>query len=120
MRLDEDIRNYYPTSKIGMFSDVFRIIMVTDVKPGPTIKPARLHAADVIRRQVFAQIIPLVRAHPKLVCSRTKGDPYGVANSPRLNLLASPVRVKLENAGPIRVGPVIGIVRARANRDIHL
>src|SRR2546429_9386227 len=67
MRLHEYIRNYHAINKIHMFSLVFRIIMVANVKPWPAVESTRFYAADVIRWQILADVVPLVRAHPKLV-----------------------------------------------------
>src|SRR5437868_3087392 len=97
-----------------------RVLVIADVKPGPAIESASLHAAYVIRHQIFAEFVALVCAHPELVRSRTKHDAHRVPDSPRENILPGPVRIELENAGAIRFGRVVGHIRERANRDIHL
>src|SRR5256714_10613113 len=103
-----------------MLAFVPRVLVIADVEPGPAVESARLHAAYVIRYQIFAELVPLVRAHPKLVRSRTNLNPDRVPNSPRKNILLRAVRIELENARPIRFGRVIGSIRERADRDVHL
>src|SRR5207249_6043755 len=82
MRLHEHVGNDSFVSKLGMFSLVTRIDMVADIKPGPAIKPAGFYTADVIGRQIIAEFIPLVCAHPELVTAGVKCDPDSVSNSP--------------------------------------
>src|SRR5205085_12241381 len=103
-----------------MLAFVPRVLVIADVKPRPAIESACLHAAYVIRDQIFAEFVALVRAHPELICSRAKLDANRVPDSPRENILPGPVRIELENAGAIRFGRVVGHIRERANRDIHL
>src|SRR6266513_3993998 len=102
-----------------MFSFVVRVLMIADVKPRPAVKTAGAYAADVIGRKVFADLVPLVCAHPKLVCAWPKRDADGVANSPGVNLLPTAVRIKLENARPIFFRSLIRHIRARADRHVH-
>src|SRR5205814_3167878 len=84
-----------------MFALVTRILMISDVIPRPAVKSAGTHAADVVGRQIFADLVPLVCAHPKLVCAWPKRDADGIANSPGVNFLRAAVRIKLEDARPI-------------------
>src|SRR2546421_13036103 len=97
-----------------------RVLVVADVKPRPAIESARLHAAYVIRDQIFAEFVALVRAHPELIRSRTKHDANRVPDSPRENILPRPVRLELENAGVIRFGCVVAYVGLLADRDVQL
>src|SRR3954449_3179680 len=101
MRLDEHIGDYNFTGELGMLSFVARILMISDVIPRPAVKSAGTHAADVVGRQVFADLVPFVCAHPQLVCGWPKSDADGVANSPGVNLLRAGVSVKLEDARAI-------------------
>src|SRR5438270_3815115 len=103
-----------------MLAFVPRVLVIADVKPRPAIESAGLHTAYVIRHQIFAEFVALVRAHPELIRSRTKHDANRVPDSPRENILAGPVRIEFENAGAIRFSRVVGHIRERANRDIHL
>src|SRR5712672_1038042 len=102
-----------------MLSLVARILMIADVIPWPAVKSAGTHAADVVGWQIFADLIPLVCAHPKLVCAWPKRDADGVANSPSVNLSPAAVRIKLEDARAIFFRSVIRHIRARADRDVH-
>src|SRR4030095_9863950 len=102
-----------------MLSLVARILMISDVIPRPAVKSAGTHAADVVGRQIFADLVPLVCAHPKLVCAWPKGDADGVANSPGVNLLLTAVRIKLKDARAIFFRRVIRHIRARSNRYVH-
>src|SRR5262245_6585640 len=102
-----------------MLSFVARILMISDVIPRPAVKSAGTHAADVVGRQIFADLVPLVRAHPKLVCAWPKCDADGVANSPGVNLLPGAVRSKLEDPRTIFLGSIIRHIRARADRHVH-
>src|SRR6185503_3911834 len=119
MRLHEHIGDDDFTGELGMLSLVAWILMISDVIPRPSIKSAGTHAADVIGRQIFADFIPLVRAHPKLVRAWPKGDANGIANSPGVNLLSAAVRIKLEDARAIFFRSVIRHIRARADRHVH-
>src|SRR5262245_750064 len=102
-----------------MLSLVARVLMISDVIPRPSIKAAGTYAAEVVGRSVFADFVPLVCAHPKLVCAWSKGDADGVSNSPGVNFLPTTVRVKLEDARAIFFRSVIRNIRARTDRDIH-
>src|SRR6476659_4241974 len=102
-----------------MLSLVAWILMISDVIPRPAIKSAGAHAADVVGWQIFADLVPLVRAHPQLACAWPKRDANGVANSPGVNLLPGAVRIKLEDARAIFFRSVIRHIRARADRDVH-
>src|SRR4029077_6314108 len=102
-----------------MLSLVTRVLMISDVIPRPAVKSAGTHAADVVRRQIFADLGPLVCAHPKLVCAWSKRDADGVANSPGVNLLPAAVWIKLEDARAIFFRSVIRHIRARSDRDVH-
>src|SRR5437867_6111043 len=102
MRLQEHVGHDYLASELRMFPFVARIGMVANVKPWPAIESAGPDTADVIRRQIVADLVPLVRAHPELVCARPKGDAHGVANSPGINFLLCAIGIELENPGAIR------------------
>src|SRR6266436_7292773 len=97
-----------------------RIRVIADVKPRPSIKTARVDTAYVVGRMIFADFIPLVRAHPKLVAARTKCDSYRVADSPCVNFSISPIRIELVNARAIGFRTAIGNIRARTDGDVHL
>src|SRR5262245_50323088 len=98
-----------------MLSFVARILMISDVIPGPAVKSAGTDTADVVWRQIFADFVPLVGAHPKLLCARPKCDADGVANSPGVNVLPAAIRIKLEDARAVFFRCVIGHIRARAD-----
>src|SRR5439155_20041743 len=80
---------------------VVGIGVVSDVKPGPAIKTADAHAADVVWWQILADFVSLVCAHPELIAARSKCDPDGVPNSPRINFLVAGIGVELEDASAI-------------------
>src|SRR5437879_2468401 len=103
-----------------MFSFVVWVRAIADVKPRPAIKAARVDTADVVGRKIFADFIPLVRAHPKLVAAGTKCDSYRVADSPCVNFSISPIRIELEDARAIGFRSVVGNIRARTDGDVHL
>ncbi len=113
--MHEHVGHDHFISKLGVFSLVVRINMVADVKPGPAIKSARLYAADVIGRQVVAEFVPLVCAHPEFVAARTKRDPDSVSNSPSINFLSAAIGIEFEDARAICFRRIVGIVRARAD-----
>jgi hypothetical protein len=48
VRLHEDVGHNGFARKIYVFPFVVRIDMIADIKPRPTVKPVRFHAADVI------------------------------------------------------------------------
>src|SRR5437016_9501838 len=115
MRLYKQVRNDNFVSKLRMFSLVTRIDMVADIKPRPAIKAARFNTADVIGRQIIAEFVPLVCAHPELVAARTKRDPDSVSNSPRINFLTAAIGIEFENARALRFRGIVGIVRTRTD-----
>src|SRR5438067_3170945 len=96
-----------------------RVLVIPEVEPRPAVKPAALDAADVIRHEVFAQLVPLIRAHPKVVGPRPELDADRVPDSPGENILAGAVGIELEDAGAIGFGGVVRSIRERADRDIH-
>src|SRR6266487_4387399 len=102
-----------------MLSLVARILMISDVIPRPAVKSAGTHAADVVGWQIFADLVPLICAHPKLVCAWPKRDADSVANSPGVNLLSAAVRIKLEDPRAIFFHSLIRHIRARADRHVH-
>src|ERR1700757_1789569 len=65
MRLDQYVRDDRFAGQLRMSPFVARIGMISNVEPWPTVKAAGLYAADVVRRQIIPQIIPLVSAHPE-------------------------------------------------------
>src|SRR6476620_5062005 len=102
-----------------MLSLVTRVLMISDVIPRPAVKSAGSHAADVVGGQIFADLVPLVCAHPKLVCAWPKRDADGVANPPGVNLLPAAVRIKLEDPRAIFFRRVLRHIRTRPDRDVH-
>src|SRR6267378_696638 len=103
--------------ELGGVALVVWIDMVANVEPGPAIKAARAHTADVVGRQILPDFVPLVCAHPELVAAGPKRNPDCVPNSPSVNFLLAAIRIKLENAGTISFRRIVGIIRARADRD---
>src|SRR5947208_15586009 len=99
-----------------MLSLVPRILMISEVIPRPSVKSAGTDAADVVGWRIFADLVPLVCAHPKLVCAWPKRDADGVANSPGVNLLPTVVRIKLENGRRSIFRSLMRHIRARADR----
>src|SRR5262249_7075602 len=73
-----------------MFPFVARIRVVTDVKPRPAIKASVPHTADIVGRQIFADLVPLVCTHPEFIRSGAKRNADGVANSPRVTFCPLP------------------------------
>src|SRR6476646_11368788 len=102
-----------------MLSLVTRVLMISDVIPRPAVKSAGTHAADVVGWQIFADLVPLVCAHPTLACAWPKRDADGVANSTGVNLLPAAVRIELEDARAILFRSVIGHIRAGPDRHVH-
>src|SRR5437867_2078680 len=80
-----------------MFSFVVWVRAIADVKPRPAIKPTRTHTADVVGREILADFVPLVRAHPKLIAAGAKRDPDRVANSPRKDFSIRAIGIELED-----------------------
>ena len=119
MRLHEHVGDDHFIGKLGVFSLVAWIDMVANVKPGPAIKAAQAHTADVIGRQIVPDFVPLVRAHPELIAARPKCDPDGVSNSPCINFLPAAIGIELEDTGAISFRGTVGIIRARTDRDVH-
>src|SRR6266705_2387749 len=99
-----------------MLSLVPWILMISDVIPRPAVKAVLPHTANVVGRQIFPDLVPLICAHPKLVCAWPKRDADSVANSPGVNLLSAAVRIKLEDTRAIFFRSVLRHIRARADR----
>src|SRR3954447_19515258 len=70
-----------------MFPFLMWVGMIADIKPGPAVKSARTHTADVIGRQILADLVPFICTHPELVSTGTKGNSDSVANSPCIDFL---------------------------------
>src|SRR6266550_5358397 len=115
MRLYKHVWDDHFIGKLRMLSFVAGIDMAADIKPGPPIKTAGFHTADIIRRQILPKLVALVCAHPELVPARSKCDADSVSNSPRINFLPAAIGIEFENARAIRFRGVIGIIRARAD-----
>src|SRR4030095_13349975 len=115
----EHIGNDDFIGELWMFSFVPRILMISDVIPRPAVKSSGTHTADVVWRQIFADLVPLVCAHPKLVCAWPKRDADRVANSPSVNLLPAAVGIKLEDTRAIFLRSVIRNIRPQADRHVH-
>src|SRR5437868_10261507 len=98
-----------------MLAFMQRILVVPNVEPWQAVESARRDMADVIRHQIVAELVTLVRAHPKLVRLRTKFYPDRVADSPAKHIPAGPVRIELEDARPIGFGGVVRHIRKRTN-----
>src|SRR5215831_12908917 len=94
---------------------VMWIKMVAEIKPRPAIKSSSAHTADVVWRQIIAQLVPLVCTHPKLIAARPKCNPDGISNSPCIDSLSRSVGVELENAGAISFFSAIGNIRVRSD-----
>src|SRR5204863_3428377 len=60
VRLHKHIGNDQLVGKRRMFSLVARLGMIADVKPRLTVTFAGTHTADVIGRQIFAELVALV------------------------------------------------------------
>src|SRR5881409_3518363 len=112
VRLHKHVGNDDFIGKLRVFPFVAWVGMIADVKPRPTIKPAGAHTADVVGRELLADLVPLVCAHPKLVAAGTKRDSYCVSNSPSVNLSICAIRIELKDACAIGFRSVVGIVRA--------
>src|SRR4051812_44478942 len=86
MALHENVGDEDFAGEFRMFSFVPRVLVIPKIEPRPAIESAALHATDVIRHEVLAELVPLVRAHPKLVRARAELDPDGVPDSPCENI----------------------------------
>src|SRR5204863_6443929 len=98
-----------------MLSFVARVLVISDVEPRPAVESAALDVADVIRHQIVAELIALVRAHPKVVRPWTKFDPDRIPDSPGEDILAGPVRIELKDPRPIRFRRVVRYIRKRTD-----
>src|SRR5437870_11669907 len=94
--------------------------MIADVKPRPAVKSAGAHTADVVGRQILANFVALIRAHPQLIAAGTKCYSYSIANSPRIDFSIRPIGIELEDARAIGFRSVVGNIRTRTDGDVHL
>ena len=120
MRLHEHIGNNDLIGKLGMFSFVALVRMIADVKPRPAIKAAGADTADVVGRQILANFVALIRAHPQLIAAGTKCYSYSIANSPRIDFSIRTIGIELEDSRAIGFRSVVGNIRARTDGDVHL
>src|SRR6185437_4084114 len=81
VRLDQHVGNNDFIFQFGMLAFVTRILMSANVIPGPAIEASVLDVSDVIRRQIVADLIPLVYRAPELSRFRIDRLPHAVANS---------------------------------------
>src|SRR5262249_23517505 len=105
--LHEHIGNNHFIRELGMLSLVAWILMISDVIPRPSIKSAGTDTANVVGRQIFADLVAFVRAHPQSVCAWVKGDADRVSDPPGVNFLPAAVRIKFEDARAIFFRSVI-------------
>src|SRR4029077_5626898 len=103
-----------------MLPVVARILIRTDVVPGPSIKPAVSYSRDVIGDQVVPQIVALVYRGPQHACRRIDRDANRIPNSRGINSLPRSVGIKSENIRAWILGRIIAHIRFRAYSHEHL
>src|ERR1700680_16362 len=105
-----------------MFASQPWIRMPAGIEPRPPIETALLNVSDVIRRQVVAQFVPLIRRAPEFSRRRVQSQANRIPNSRGVNAHELSFRRVLENIGAMefgRMGVRVIDVGARTNRDEH-
>src|SRR6266498_4146011 len=115
MCLHEHVGDDHFIGEFGVFPSVAWIDMVANEKPGPAIKAAGPHTADVIGWQILPDFVPLIGAHPEFIAARSKCDPDSVSNSPRINFLPAAIGFELEDARAICFRGVVGNIGTRSD-----
>src|SRR5713101_2075970 len=107
MGLEQHIRQDDFISKLRMFARIARVLMVTDVIPWKSIKPAPLNVGDIIRRHIIAKQIALVDRGPQCAGLRLDGQPDSVANTPCIDFKSSAVGIEFQYVRSISLGLII-------------
>ena len=79
VRREQHIRHGDPALEVRALSGHARILVVTEVVPGPAVELARAHARDVVGDEIIAQVVALVGRAPEVAAARVHGQAHAVA-----------------------------------------
>src|SRR4051812_37238719 len=119
VRLQEHVRHNHLVLQFGMLALVPRILIWAKIIPGPAVKTAFLHARDVVRHQIVAQLVALIYRGPQLASLRIRSQPDRVADAGGEHPLILTVRVERQNIRATLFALVIVSVRPRADGNIQ-
>src|SRR5216684_1395434 len=100
-----------------------RIVISSDVVPGPSIEAPFLDVGDVIRRQIVPELVAFVDGSPQLAGLRVNRNAHRIADAARINAKTGSIGICLENIGAVVLARIVVHVidvRTRANRDEQL
>src|SRR5258708_13824707 len=87
VRIDQHVRNDDLRLQLRMFAHQSRVLMATDVVPGPPVEATLFYRRNVVRNQIVAQGVPLVDGAPQLAGSGLDSFPYAIANTGGIHFL---------------------------------
>src|SRR5213078_1437780 len=86
----------------------------------PAVPPPVLEDAQMLGRDVVAQVVAVVVVRPKLAGGGVKGEAHRVAEAPSENAPPGPVQVEARDRRPHRVARELdALVAGRADGDVH-
>src|SRR5437879_12418514 len=106
-----------------MLALVARILVSSNVVPGPTVEASVLNVGNVIGREIIAEFVALINGGPEFAGLWVDGNTYCIADTPRVNTQPGAIGVRLQDVRPVKFnGIVVGIVdvRLRSDRYVHL
>src|SRR3989442_16041848 len=97
-----------------MLALVARILVSSNVVPGPTVEASVLNVGNVIGREIIAEFVALINGGPEFAGLWVDGNTYCIADTPRVNARAGSIGVRLQDVRPVKFnGIVVGIVDVR-------
>src|SRR6202022_222234 len=81
MWLEDHVGHRHLAREVGPLPLAPRILVVSEIPPGPPIERALLHAGDIVGNQIVAEAVALVRRAPELARGRVDGNAHAVAQA---------------------------------------
>src|SRR5579872_3361109 len=103
VRLEEDVGNGDPSLQIRTLSEMSRILVIPDVKPGPAEERTFAHPCDVIRHEIIAQPIALVDRTIYLPIDGMHRKTCAISNSGGERSNTMSLGIECQNGGAIRL-----------------
>src|SRR2546426_8867440 len=97
-----------------MLALVARILVSSNVVPGPTVEASVLNVGNVIGREIVAEFIALINGGPEFAGLWVDGNTNWIAYTPRVNTQPGAIGIRLQDVRPVMFnGIVVGIVDVR-------
>src|SRR5207245_1600008 len=97
-----------------MLALVARILVSSNVVPGPTVEASVLNVGNVIGREIVAEFIALINVGPEFAGLWVDGNTTWMSYTPRVNTQPVAIGIRLQDVRPVMLnGIVVGIVDVR-------